>query len=315
MAINKAVTAALKALSYVEIDVKKNYKIERQLENLSIFNILKQKDGRTHDFFLGSNEHIIHARMSMPQAEYTPLPLIIYFHGGGWVKGNIDTYNRLCSNMARLTNHNVISIDYRLAPEFKFPAALTDCYNSVKMIYSYAQEFGITQDMITLAGDSAGGNLAAAASLILRDNDEYIPKKQMLIYPATYNNHSETSPFASIRDNGTDYLLTSKRLCDYMELYMSKPEDLNNPYFAPLICKDLSNQPDTLIITAEYDPLRDEGEAYGSLLEASGNKVEIKRIPDALHGYFSLPPFYSQVRETYKFINNFLLRPANRTGK
>lgn len=309
LAINKAVMAAIKALSYIDIDIKKNYKIERQIKNASFHSILGQKrdNERTKDFLFTVDNHEIPVRLFMPYDEYIPLPLIIFFHGGGWVTGNIDTYDRMCLNMARLTNHNVISVDYRLAPEYKFPMGLIDCYNSVKIIYNYLEDLGVMHDMVTLAGDSAGGNLSAAVSLMLRDNGDYIPKRQILIYPATYNHHTDTSPFESIRTNGTDYLLTSKKLCDYLELYRRSDEDLLNPYFAPLIASDLTNQPDTLVITAEYDPLRDEGEAYGKCLEASGNRVIIKRVADALHGYFSLPPFYSQVRETYKYINEFLM--------
>lgn len=118
--------------------------------------------------------------------------------------------------------------------------------------------------------------------------------------------HDETSPFPSIRENGTDYLLTAKRLCDYMDLYAPEPRSRNSPYFAPLLAKDLTNQPDTLLITAEYDPLRDEGEAYGEALRAAGNYVEVHRMPDALHGFFALPPSYTQVRECYDIINHFL---------
>lgn len=122
---------------------------------------------------------------------------------------------------------------------------------------------GITPDQITLIGDSAGGNLAAVVSLMARDRGEFLPRQQILLYPATNNDHTENSPFDSVRTNGKGYLLTSKRMVDYMALYRSSDEDLQNPYYAPILCSDLSDQPRTLIITAEFDPLRDEGEAYG----------------------------------------------------
>ena len=313
MAINKAVMAAIKALSYIDIDLVKNYKIERQIRSVSLLNTISQKSGRTRDFFISTSDHDVPVRLSIPNDDYTPLPLIVYFHGGGWVTGNIDTYNRLCLNMARVTGHNIVSVDYRLAPEFKFPYGLNDCCAVVRTLFSHIRDIGITEDMITLAGDSAGGNLAAAVSMMLRDKNEPIPAKQILIYPATYNDHTDSSPFKSIADNGTDYLLTSKKLCDYLALYMNSPADLQNPYFAPLMAQDFTNQPDTLIITAEFDPLRDEGEAYGEKLNQAGNYTEIYRIPDALHGYFALPPFYSQVRKTYDYINKFLKRTSTRT--
>ena len=166
----------------------------------------------------------------------------------------------------------------------------------------------VDPDDITRIGDSAGGNLAAVVSLMARDRGEFMPKRQILLYPSTYNDHSEQSPFASIRDFGTDFLLTSKRIQSVIELYRSSDDDLCNPYFAPLLAPDLSRQPRTLIITAEYCPLRDEGEAYGEKLRAAGNEVEIVRVPDALHGYMMMPPRFEYVLQTYRLINGFLQR-------
>ena len=162
------------------------------------------------------------------------------------------------------------------------------------------------QPFNSLIGDSAGGNLAAAVSLMARDRGEFLPQKQILLYPSTYNDHTEHSPYESIRTNGKDYFLTSKRIRDYMELYISKPEDFYNPYFAPLLSKDLSNQPNTLIITAEYDPLRDEGEDYGERLKEFGNRVKNIRMKDSLHGFITLPPVFQQVRTAYEQIADFL---------
>ena len=128
----------------------------------------------------------------------------------------------------------------------------------------------------------------------------------MLIYPAVNSDYTENSPFESVRENGTDYLLTAGKMRDYIELYASCEEDKRNPYFAPILAEDLTNQPDTLVITAEYDPLRDEGEAYGEKLKAAGNKVEICRIKDALHGYFALGIKNFHVQESFDRINQFL---------
>ena len=139
-----------------------------------------------------------------------------------------------------------------------------------------------------------------------KDKNAIIPKRQIIIYPSTYDCHDENSPFQSIRDNGTDYLLTSKRVCDYLDMYVSCGEDRKSPYFAPLLAENPTNQPDTLIVTAEYDPLRDEGEAYGEKLRQFGNNVEIFRIPDALHGFISLPLKFPVVGELYDKINEFL---------
>ncbi|MDD4780405.1 MAG: alpha/beta hydrolase [Tissierellia bacterium] len=308
MAINKVVKTALKALSYSEIDVEKNYKLQRNLVNFTRRHYLKPFY-KTWDHKIYLKDHKIPVRIFSPEAECElegKYPILLFFHGGGWVTGNIDSYNKVCTNMARLTNHIVISVDYRLAPEYPFPAALEDCYEVAKLLFLNGSLFHVNKDDITLIGDSAGGNLAAALSLMARDKKEFNVRRQILIYPATYNDHSETSPFPSVHENGTDYLLTSKRISDYMKLYIKNDDDLKNPYLAPLLSHDYSNQPHTLIITAEYDPLRDEGEEYGKRLREANNKVEIYRVKDSLHGFFALPPRFPQVKLCYNIINNFL---------
>ncbi|MDW5299764.1 MAG: alpha/beta hydrolase [Sedimentibacter sp.] len=301
MAINKVVRVALKTLSYKDIDVKKNYIFHRNFVNLTHRHYLKPFF-KSMDCQVDSENHSIPVRIFSPEDE-GDYPILLFLHGGGWVTGNIDSYSKVCANMAKLTNHNVVSVDYRLAPENPFPAGLEDCYQVAKAFITNNE---INDKHVTLIGDSAGGNLAAALSLLARDRKEFHIDKQILLYPATYNNHSDTSPFQSVHDNGTNYLLTSKRICDYMDLYKSKNEDLLNPYFAPLLEEDLTNQPNTLIITAEFCPLRDEGEKYGKKLREAGNKVEIYRVKDAFHGFFALPPRFPQVKLCYEIINHFL---------
>ena len=161
---------------------------------------------------------------------------------------------------------------------------------------------------ITLIGDSAGGNLAAAVSLKARDDGIFKPQRQILIYPAVNNDYSDTSRFQSVKDCGSDYLLTAGKMCDYIDFYAAREEDKKNKYFAPLMETDYRNQPDTLILTAEFDPLRDEGEEYGKRLKEAGNYVEVHRIKDALHGYFALGIRYFHVQESFELINQFLSR-------
>lgn len=304
MAINAIMRAALKALSYPDLDIKKNYKLQRSVDTLAHFHYLKPFY-KAWDHTMTLDDHDIPVRIFLPDYE-GPYPVLLFFHGGGWVTGNIDSYDKVCTNLAQLTGHKVVSVDYRLAPEHRFPAGLDDCYAVAREIFLSPGLVGATADQITLIGDSAGANLAAAVSLRARDSGEFLPPRQILLYPATYNDHTPASPFPSVVENGTDYLLTSKRVCDYMELYESSEADRLNPYFAPLLAKDLSHQPKTLIITAEYDPLRDEGEAYGYALKEAGVDVEAHRIPDALHGFFSLPPTFEHVKKAYQIINHFL---------
>ena len=304
MAINKVLMAALKALSYPDIDIKKSYKIERQLKSLPKLKVPSPYyTSWDHQVFAG--DHQVPVRIFTPRTVGRHR-VLVFFHGGGWVTGNIDSYDRVCRDMCQLTNCIVVSVDYRLAPEYPFPAGLEDCYQVTREIFLDDSLFDTSPDEIVLVGDSAGGNLAAAVSLLARDRREFLPRRQILIYPATYPTHGAGSPFASTRENGQDYLLTSKRVDDYLQLYVGRPGDFQNPYFAPLLCGDLSRQPDTLIITAEYDPLRDEGEAYGQKLSQFGARVRTERIPDALHGFFSLPLGFAMVKDCYRIIGEFL---------
>ncbi|MCI8624060.1 MAG: alpha/beta hydrolase [Provencibacterium sp.] len=305
MALSKAALALLKALSYPDLEVKQNYEPLRKVIRAASPKPLKP--------FYRTWDHKVHCGDTLvPVRVFSPLdgldhPVLLFFHGGGWVTGDIDSYDRICTNMCALTRHVVVSVDYRLAPEHPFPAAPEDCYAvTCEVLQNAAALFHIPPEDVTLIGDSAGGNLAAAVSLMARDRGSFVPRRQILIYPAVYNDHSEHSPFPSVQTNGSGYLLTSKRICDYMDLYAARPEDRQSPYFAPLLAEDLAGQPKTLIITAELDPLRDEGEAYGEKLRAAGVPASIYRIPDALHGFLSLPARFSPVQHAYRIINRFL---------
>lgn len=306
MAINKRMRKVLAAISYAELDVTKDYKRLRRLTNIANRHFLRPSY-RIWDHEVSAGTHAIPVRIFSPviPGEY---PILIFFHGGGWVTGNIDSYDRVCTYLADRTSHTVVSVDYRLAPEYRFPAGLEDCYRVTEEIYMHPELFGCATCDITLVGDSAGGNLAAAVSLMARDRGQFLPDRQILIYPSLANDHSETVPYESVREYGSGFLLSSKRVNDFMELYRSDEQDLSNPYFAPLVGTDFSRQPKTLIITAEYDPLRDEGEAYGAALRAAGVPVEIHRIPNALHGFFSLGPRFSSVKRAYEHILEFLRR-------
>ncbi len=306
MAIDRAMRKALKAITSLDVDVKRSYKAERQMELLTARLRGKPSDYKMWDQKVPCGDHCVPVRIFSPSGD-GPFPVLLFFHGGGWVTGGIENYTGVCAGLAKATKHKVAVVDYRLAPEYRFPAAPEDCYAIAKEFF-IGHTFDFAENDITLMGDSAGGNLAAAVSLMARDRGEFLPKKQILLYPATFNDHSARSPFLSIRENGTDYLLTSKRVEGFMKLYSSSPDDFHNPYFAPLLASDLSRQPRTLIITAEFCPLRDEGEYYGRKLREAGNHVEIYRIKDALHAFFMLPPRSAPVKRTYQIINEFLAR-------
>lgn len=303
MTMNPLVKAILKALSDLGINVKKHYRMERVLNRL-LHPSLKLR----YEIW---DRKIITDGFSLPVRVFSPKRLrseeiILFFHGGGWVSGNIESYTGACAGLAKETGRRVMSVDYRRAPEYPFPHALEDCYRATRELFLHITPRETAGERMILMGDSAGGNLAAAVSLMAADRGEFRVRRQILLYPSTYNDHSESSPFRSITENGKDFLMTSKKIQDYQDLYIRKKADLNSPYFAPLLSDHLEGQPKTLLITAEYDPLRDEGEAYGEKLRRYGNEVSIYRMKDALHGFFSFSSRFVQVRKCYQLINQFL---------
>ena len=307
--ISKTMQTILHALSYGNIEVEASRRLAdiKKLDAMRIF--VKKLDTKVYNgtyevpvrLYFPSEE-----AMSGEPVEGEKYPVLLFFHGGGWVTEGVENYERVCSRMAQSTGHIVMSVEYRLAPEYRFPVPLEDCYAAAKALYTGHLVLPADPDRITIIGDSAGGNLAAAVCLKARDTGEFIPKKQILIYPALNNCYTEESPYKSVQENGQDYLLTAVKMEDYLKLYESSTEDRQNPYFAPILAKDLSHMPETLILTAEFDPLRDEGEEYGKRLKEANNYVEIHRIPDALHGYFALGIRFLHVQESFEIMNCFL---------
>lgn len=319
MAINKAMKLLLKAISYandsVEVDKSRWLADLKKLDPMRIF--VKKLDEKIYN-----DGYEVPVRIYFPSEKAMDqglnkghtFPVLLFIHGGGWVTESVENYDRVCAQMSQSTNHIVVSVEYRLAPEFRFPVGLTDCYAVARALYTNRFILNVDPERISIIGDSAGGNLTAALCLMARDRQEFMPRRQILIYPAVGNDYTETSPYPSVHDNGTDFLLTARRVEDYMTLYQSSQEDRQNPYFSPLMAENLENMPETLILTAEYDPLRDEGEDYGHRLLAAGNHVEIHRIADALHGYFALGIKQLFVQESFDHINAFLKEAMEREG-
>lgn len=304
---SKTMRAILHALSYSNLEVESARRLA-DLKRLDPMRIFRRK----LDVKIYNEDYEVPVRLYFPNEQAMKkginkghsYAVLLFFHGGGWVTDSVENYDRVCSRMAQDTEHIVISVEYRLAPEHRFPIGLEDCYAAARTLYmDLLRE---DQDKITIMGDSAGGNLAAAVCLLARDRGEFMPKRQILIYPALGNCYTEESPYKSVHENGTDYLLTAERMENYLLLYENSKEDRKNPYFSPLMEQNLSNMPDTLILTAEFDPLRDEGEEYGKRLKEAGNYVEVHRIPNALHGYFALGIRFFHVQESFRHMNAFL---------
>ncbi len=223
----------------------------------------------------------IPCRLYRPSAK-TELGLLVFFHGGGWVIGDLNSHDGVCRSLANKSGHAVLSVDYRLAPEHKFPAAFDDCATALKWAYDNALALGIDNTRMAVGGDSAGGNLAAAVALA-----EVVPLKfQMLIYPAV--DMSMESP--SINENANAPILTKSVMAWFVNLYMNSDADRINIKASPMLATDdaLKRMPPAIVITAQYDPLRDEGEAYGKRLVENGVAATITRYNGAFHGFFNM---------------------------
>ena len=293
----------LRLASSPRIDMQEDYQWVRKVQKL--FSNAPAARFRTLDdkIYLADNNHEIPVRIFYPKKKRHEGP-VLYVHGGGWVIGDIETYTRACVNIADHLGRVVYSVDYRLAPEYPYPAGLNDVLRVAEVLLTPLDDEE-EEDWIIM-GDSAGGNLAAVVSLLLRDHKKRLPYKQVLIYPLTYWDHTEKSPYESVRSNGYDYGLTIKKIQAFMELYAPDLPTRKSPLIAPLMAEDLSNQPDTLVITAEYDPLRDEGEAYGRALEEAGNTVQIHRVQNSVHGFIRYPAFTEPMEEALEKMNLFL---------
>jgi Esterase/lipase len=248
------------------------------------------------------NSEKIPVRIYTPEGG-TKLPIIIYSHGGFWIAGNLDTVDSICRKLSQNTKAIVVSIDYRLAPENPFPAGVNDVYNVLQWTYKNAENINGNKNRIALAGDSAGGNLSAAASSMSRDKDGPHIACQVLIYPSTniYElNSNSWSYFAN------DFNLSKEDMEKYIKLYVPKKEDRKNPYASPLLAKNFNKLPDTLVITAEIDPLRDEGEAYANKLKAAGIQAEITRYEGVPHGFITMNNITNKADEALNQISLYL---------
>ena len=212
-----------------------------------------------------------------------PGPCILYFHGGGWVIGDLDTHDSVCRQLVNATGYTLIAVHYRLAPEHPFPAAIDDCYAALCWVQKNAESLAVDGSRIALAGDSAGGNLAATVSLKARNEGTGGVRFQLLIYPVTDFNF-DTSSYA---DNAEGYLLTADAMRWFWNHYIGHDESLgSDPLASPLRAADLSGLPPAMVMTAEYDPLRDEGEAYAERLRQAGVETRLQRYDGLIHGFF-----------------------------
>lgn len=213
-----------------------------------------------------------------------PFPALAWFHGGGWVVGDLESADATARHLTLGSNCVVVSVDYRLAPEAKFPGPAEDCYAATRWVAQNAASINVDPGKIAVGGDSAGGNLAAAISLMARDRVGPPLAFQLLVYPVTDRDFSTESYV----QNAEGYQLTRDTMIWYWDHYLKSDADAANPYAAPLQAQSLRGLPPALVITAEYDPLRDEGEAYAHRLEAAGVNTACLRYDGMIHGFFAM---------------------------
>jgi len=229
------------------------------------------------------------------RSDDTGLPVLVWFHGGGWVIGGLNSHDQMCRLLADDVGCVVISIDYRLAPEAQFPCAVDDCVAAYEWVLAHTDELGGDSTRIAIGGDSAGGNLTAVVALVARDQGITPPKVQVMIYPVTDDDFEAPSMI----DNATGYFLETERMRWYFEQYAPRGADREDWRCNPMRAEDVSGLPPAIVVTAEYDPLRDQGEAYGHRLIDAGVDADVIRVDGVFHGFFGLHALIEPAKEPW----------------
>ena len=245
---------------------------------------LPEEIGSVQDLTIPHAERRIPIRVFTPAGD-GPFGCLMYFHGGGWVVCDLNTHDSVCRALARRAGAVVVAVDYALSPEHRFPAAVEDCYRACDWVAAGAARLRVDPRRIAVGGDSAGGNLATVMCLKSRDEGGPGLALQILVYPVTNLASLDT---ASYREFADGYYLTRAEMEWFRGHYLARAEDARNPYASPLLAPDLRGLPPALVITAECDPLRDEGEAYARRLAEAGVEVTCTRYAGMIHPFFSL---------------------------
>lgn len=247
--------------------------------------------GDVSEFAIEGPEGAIPLRVYQPPTP-DPHPAVVFFHGGGWVIGSLDTHDNICRWLCDEADCTVVSVDYRLAPEHPFPAAVEDCYAATAWVDAYGEKLGIDTDRIAVAGDSAGGNFAAAVSLLARDRGGPELAHQALLYPAVAS--LDLHDFDSYDENGEGYLLEREGSAWYYDHYLDSSIHARNPYATPLLADSHADLPPATVCTVGFGLHRDEGIAYAGRLESAGVDVAHHHYPEMVHSFVSLTDLLSR---------------------
>lgn len=269
----------------------------------------KKKVGRIEDIQFSSGDAEIAARVYWPRAfneASSPLPIIVYMHGGGFVVGDIDIWDGLTRALAEATTSIVISVDYRLAPRYPYPAAVNDSYAALLWAAENATSIGGNPAWLVVGGDSAGGNLATAVTLKARDENGPSIAAQLLYYPSI---DLQNSDYPSMQNFIDGFGLSRESVMAFRQAYAGELDEHVEPYLSPIYAPNLENSPSALVVSAGFDPLTDSVHAFASRLEESGVEVVEKKYPEMIHGFMSIPLFRQYkdaLVETGKFMQTVL---------
>jgi len=231
-------------------------------------------------------------RLYYPAGE-EPFPTVVYYHGGGWVIGDLDTHHAFCHALAKTSGCLVVAVDYRLAPEHRYPAAVEDAYAATKWVAENPEQIQADSGRFAVCGDSAGGHLAAVVSMMARDRKGPRIDLQILIYPITDCRFDTPS----YEENKEGYMLTRDLMKWFWNYFINDESEADDPYVSPLRAENLGELPPAMIITAGYDPLRDEGEAYGWRLQEAGVNVSLSRYPGMTHAFIRMTAVLDKANE------------------
>jgi acetyl esterase len=278
--------------------------------NSKFLELIKPSVKDVEDIYLPVDSAQIFVRLycNVPEKKRTRLPVLIYYHGGGFIWGSVDIFDTYCRKLARETEALVISVDYRLAPEYKYPVAVKDSYSVLKWTNRHISKYGGDPDKIIVMGESAGGNLAAVMPLVSRDSCGPPIRAQIIVCGATTFEEVVFPSRQYFLEGGQNYLVSEDYLYRCRSSYLPDSVDVSHPYISPLAADLDRDMPEALVITAQVDPLRDEGKEYARKMRDAGINVYYREYEGMIHAFMNFYPFLESAREAIGEVDRFIDR-------